>query len=353
MSKRSITDTEIAIVKAMLQRKIKNKDIQFFFNRPDRPVNSGRITGIRDGSYGSSKDISPVSDQQLDAFIAGHSGGPSTYATLKPFAADTDHRDPLSDGVLADLFGQCDGERWRLTLGETDTHECKTSFSLKYPSAWLRAIAALANNAGGYVFFGVLDKGTFGDGGEDMSYVASGMKTDEFAKMDPVELTKRVKSVFDPTPRVSTRLLTLGTATVGVMHVERHESRPVISIKNEGNDVREGDIYFRYPGQSARIKYSDLRTLLDARDRDAREQILPMVERLLQLGPERSMIADLADGTLGDGKQSIQIDAALIDKLVFVKEGNFSEVAGAPTLRLMGEVQPTGHGETGKIKLGL
>ncbi|HEY3776892.1 MAG TPA: hypothetical protein VGL35_02415 [Rhizomicrobium sp.] len=43
MLKGRITSDEIALIKAMLVRKMKNKDIQFFFNRPDRPVNSGRI----------------------------------------------------------------------------------------------------------------------------------------------------------------------------------------------------------------------------------------------------------------------------------------------------------------------
>ena len=52
MPKRSITDEEIGLIKAMLARGMANKDIQFYFNRQDRAVNSGRITGIRDRSYG-------------------------------------------------------------------------------------------------------------------------------------------------------------------------------------------------------------------------------------------------------------------------------------------------------------
>ena len=44
MKGRSVTDQEIALIKAMIARGMKNKDIQFFFNRPDRPVNSGRIS---------------------------------------------------------------------------------------------------------------------------------------------------------------------------------------------------------------------------------------------------------------------------------------------------------------------
>jgi hypothetical protein len=78
-----------------------------------------------------------------------------------------------------------------------------------------------------------------------------------------------------------------------------------------------------------------------------------MVERLLRLGPERTMIADLAEGTLNDGRRAIQIDEALIEKLNFIKEGEFSEAAGAPTLRLIGEVQPVGAAVAVKTKLGL
>jgi hypothetical protein len=179
------------------------------------------------------------------------------------------------------------------------------------------------------------------------------MSNEEFQKVDPAAFAKRVKAVFDPTPRFRTAIVAIAGKKVGVIHVERHESRPVIATKQEGDKIGEGDIFFRYPGQSTRIKYSDLRAMLDARDREARAQILPMVERLLQLGPERSMIADLAEGTLGDGDKSIQIDESLIEKLNFIKEGEFSETAGAPTLRLIGDVHPIGTVAPVKTKLGL
>ncbi|MEC8195819.1 MAG: hypothetical protein VX228_05740 [Pseudomonadota bacterium] len=66
---RSITDHEIALIKAMAARGMKNKDIQFFFNRPDRSVNSGRITGIKNGSYSNSSKIVAANDKTLDAFL--------------------------------------------------------------------------------------------------------------------------------------------------------------------------------------------------------------------------------------------------------------------------------------------
>jgi hypothetical protein len=118
--------------------------------------------------------------------------------------------------------------------------------------------------------------------------------------------------------------------------------------------IAEGDIFFRYPGQSARIKYSDLRAMLDARDAETRAQILPMVERLLTRGPARTMIADLEEGTIGDGTRTIRIDEDLVGKLTFIKEGEFDEKAGAPTLRLVGDVQPVAAAGTGaRIRRGV
>lgn len=352
MAKRSISDKEIALIKAMLARGMKNKDIQFFFNRPDRSVNSGRITGIRKGTYGTAKDIDPASNAELDRFLHVHSA-PSRVAAVSISARAVPSSEPLSDIPIKKLFARGKDGIWRLSVGETDAHECKTNFGLKHPEAWLRAISALANNSGGYIFFGVHDKGTTGPQGEDLGHAVVGMNNSEFQKVDPAALAKRVKAVFDPTPRFRTTIVSIGGKSVGVIHVEQHASRPVIATKAEGDRISEGDIFFRYPGQSTRIKYSDLRAMLDARDREARAQILPMVERLLRLGPQRSMIADLEAGTLGDDKTAIHIDASLIEKLNFIKEGQFDEIEGAPTLRLIGEVQPTNGEGVMRTKLGL
>jgi hypothetical protein len=65
MRERTITDHEISLVKAMIARGMKNKDIQFLFNRPDRPVNSGRISGIKNGTYSNSSEIKPANDKDV------------------------------------------------------------------------------------------------------------------------------------------------------------------------------------------------------------------------------------------------------------------------------------------------
>lgn len=123
MAKRSIADEETDLIKAMLARNTKNKDIQFFFNRPGRPVNSGRITQIRSGNYGPSKDIEPSSDSDLEAFIGAHSNTPGVAAVAIPASAVEADVDPFSDVAI-----KGGDKRWRLAGDKTDFHECKTNF---------------------------------------------------------------------------------------------------------------------------------------------------------------------------------------------------------------------------------
>lgn len=345
--KRSITDEEISLIKAMAARGMKNKDIQFFFNRPDRSVNSGRITGIKDGSYSDAASIPAANDESLNAFLATFKATEVTASVKAPGTRASELPDdgPMDEAVLAEMFEKRGEGTWRFKHGESDRHECKQDFGFRHAGKWLRAVAALANNTGGYIVFGVKDKKIANGKIDPDSYTVSGLQSPEFANADPADFSKRIKAAFDPTPRVESAILNLEGAYVGIMYVHQHGSRPIIAQKGDGDQVKEGDIFFRYPGQSSRIKYSDLRTILDERDRQSREQILPMVEKLLQLGPRDAMVADLAGGVLSGEKGSIVIGEDLLKKIKFIREGEFNEVAGDPTLKLVGEVQSVGGSE--------
>ena len=330
---RSITDQEIALIKAMIARGMTNTDTQFFFNRPGRPVNSGRISNIADGTYGSSASIPAATDEELNTFLDARS--PSTDVPPVTLGPASGEADPVSDAVLRAMFAKDSAGHWRLIAGETDTAECKTSFSLRNAATWLRAVAALANNRGGYVFFGVTDR----DEGGVCKIV--GLTGTDFRDADPGKITERLQSAFQPTPRTQKAGLEIDGKAIGVLHVERHDARPVIATKNDGSsgEIKEGDVFHRYPGASRRITYGDLRAMLDERDLRTREAILPMVQRLLELGPDRAMIADLAAGKLTDGKTSIELSEEFVERLAVIKEGEFKSEVGAPALRLIGDVR--------------
>jgi hypothetical protein len=350
MAKRTITDDEIALIKAMQKRGMANKDIQFFFNRPGRAVNSGRITDIGKGTYSDCAAIQIASDQELDGFLSTFSAGGVSAQIQVPAGSsiDTPEIGPVDPRAINRLFVKGSDGAWRLAHGEADDLECKANFGFKHSHNWIRAIAALANNRGGYVLFGVADKGTVGPAGEDLSHAVVGMGSKDFENADPADVTNKLRSCLDPTPRIQIRTHSLAGVTIGVIHVEQHPSRPVIVTRTDGDKVKEGDIFFRYPGQSIRIKYSDLRAILDGRDAMARREIMPAVERLLTLGPRRALIADLDEGTLGNGGNLITIDPELVKQIQFVREGDFTQADGAPTLRLVGDV--VAATSTGKIE---
>lgn len=330
---RTITDQEIALIKAMVARGMTNTDIQFFFNRPGRPVNSGRISNIADSTYSNSALIPAATDEDLNTFLDARS--PSTDVPAVTLSPASGEMDPVSDAVLRAMFAKDPSGNWRLTSGETDTVECKTSFSLRHAAPWLRAVAALANNRGGYIVFGVRDKDEAG------ICKAVGLTGTDFRDADPGKVTERLQSAFQPTPRTRKAILEIEGKLIGVLHVERHESRPVIATKNDGGggEIKEGDIFHRYAGASRRISYGDLRAMLDERDLKTREAILPMVQRLLELGPDRAMVADLAAGKLTDGKTSIELSEEFVERLAVIKEGEFVDGAGAPALRLIGDIK--------------
>src|ERR1700677_3249609 len=174
---RTVTDYEIALIKAMLARRMKTTDIQFFFNSPSRPVNSGRSSTIANGSYSDSASISAATAETLDAFLAAHS--PSTDTPSIAEASTGDETDPISRRTLAGMFSKDEAGNWRLAAGETDSAECKQSFSLRNAASWLRAVAALANNRGGYVFFGISDQDAAG------RCKVVGLSSDDFNRTDP------------------------------------------------------------------------------------------------------------------------------------------------------------------------
>lgn len=134
---RSVSDDEIGLIRAMLARDMKNRDIQFYFNRQDRPVNSGRITGIRQNAYGPG--IPAASDEALDAFLAKFKVGP----VRGPGEAAAP---PTDDQRIAALFSSKKGGEWRLTSGETDEIECKREVDVRKLAPVVRAIAGMANS---------------------------------------------------------------------------------------------------------------------------------------------------------------------------------------------------------------
>ena len=336
MPARSITDEEIGFIKAMLKRGFKNNDIQFYFNRQDRPVNSGRITQIKKGTYGP-KGLPVATDGDLDNFLKNFqlaTKGSQFSSGPAPVSSRT------KSDIAASLFEKKEG-KWHLKDGETDQHECKQEFNSKKLSPILCAIAAMSNNRGGFLFLGISNA--------DCTVVGV---NNEFSEFDVAMLMNKVKVHLAPTPVITTKdVIDLDGTKVGFIHVEPHPNKPVIVSKDDGAKLKEGEILFRYAGQSMRIKFTDLSELLAERDRRAQLALANAAGKIATVGTAKAMILDTDKNVLDADGREILIDAELASELSFIREGQFDEVAGEPTLKLVGEVKSVNVQAIGREKL--
>lgn len=311
---RGLSDEEVGLARAMLARGMQNDQIHFYFNRADRLISSGRITQIKNGTY--AKDISAATEAELDSFLTKW-GSENASVSQKSLSSPTD-RD-----YIAALFEKRKN-RWHVKNGETDVVECKLNYSVN--GAIIKAIAGLANNKGGHILFGIKDE----------NCIVEGMSDDKFETLDPSILNNNLLGALDPVPSVKRVAVDFAGKKVGALYVEKHEECPVIAVKAIGNEIKEGGIYFRYVGETRLIKPGELRQIIKLREQRAVEDFS---RRMSRVAAGSDATIDLDSGEVSGKAGRFVIGDDLLPHIQFIREGDFSEVKGAPVLRVVGEVQ--------------
>jgi hypothetical protein len=302
----------------MLKRGMKNRDIQFYFNRPDRPVNSGRITGIKNGTYG--REVKPATNSALDSFLAAYNDSAAkSSAKSDPNArvrSEAERRFVVLNG------------KFRLRDGETVDQEGKSDFPWPKFSPIIRTIAGMANRGGGYIFFGI----------DNVSHEAIGLTDRTFDETDISKMVHKLKTHLMPTPDVVKCIIPVGGKLIGVLYVEENRFPPVV-VCRDGDQLNEGDILYRYSGETARIRYGDLANLLQKRDRRSQARLARLATQISEIGSENALVLNASEKPEAANGPPILIDESLLKKIKFIREGHFSEIEGNPTLRIIGDVQ--------------
>lgn len=246
---------------------------------------------------------------------------------------------PLSESVLKSILETLSqGERIAVKTKEGTQKEFKESFSFGALLVYLRTMAAFANAKGGYIIFGVTDKPRILKGLE-------GSHLQQFDDLDRAKLTDGLNEYFSPEIRWEAETFKLEGKTLGVIYVAESENKPIVTKKsfNTGKQVvQEGDILYRYNSRSEKIKYPELnRIIVESRERES-QLLLEQFRYLIEAGAKNAAILDLSKSEVrGASGQKLLIDQKLVDGISFIREGEFSETEGAPTLKIIGEVQPT------------
>jgi len=239
----------------------------------------------------------------------------------------------LSQDVLEELLTTAGGSTERLNRSEDNRMELKKSFSAESLLDYAKTMAAFANAGGGYLIFGVLDK----------PRQIVGLANDNFDKTDPAKLTTCLNNHFSPEIRWEKMVHQHNGNRIGIIYTEESLCKPVVALKNDGSgesSVKEGEIYYRYNGKTDRIRYSELRGILDKVRDDETNRWMNLISRVAKVGVANVGLLDLKTGLLTGSGGQLLVDKSVLPNVRFIKEGHFSEVEGDPALMLTGEVVP-------------
>jgi len=329
----SLEAWEVALIKAMLATgQYKNQQIIAYFSRPDRSVNQGRINDIKSGKI--MPTLRAASEAQLRAFLASYDDPARRRIVLLA--------DPLHP-VTTEYFFPPTGKKGQLAVAETDFIECKETINWQQPERLAKAMAGLANNRGGYILVGVKNE-TF-----EVVGVASG-KMDA----DPAKISEHLSKYFVPSIKWDHAVIPLLGKQVVAIFVYEATQKPVMCVRDwrtgEPDGTAECEVYFRYAGQTNRIRVGEMLEIIRQREQAVERRWEALFRQIRVAGAENVAIFDFANGKLNGPSGSLMIDEALLSKVQFIREGQFDEKAGAPALRLVGDVTALPSGAVQPIR---
>jgi hypothetical protein len=228
------------------------------------------------------------------------------------------------------------------SLRETSSVEFKENFSWGNKDKYMKTMVSFANHKGGYLIFGVAD--------EPRKLV--GLTSAHFETQDEAKITSSLNGTFSPEVNYEKFTFSINSKNVGVIYTHKSQEGPVVAIKNDG-EIKESEIYYRYNARNDKIKYPELRKVLESIRQQERLSWMNLFKNVSKSGPSNVAVLDIIQGTVKGDRGSALIDEKLIPKLQFIKEGNFTE-KGKPTLKLIGDVkavQVSRHSTLGKTAL--
>ena len=220
---------------------------------------------------------------------------------------------------------------------ESQTLEFKESFNFAGLEEYFKDFAAFSNNRGGILVFGITDSPNREPKG------LSEKSLEQFEKIDPEKISGFLNEIFSGHISWYKQVIKKEEKIFAAFKIEKAIVRPVISKKDAGKDqtIRNGEIYYRYGGRTQKIEYSELEALINERIEKTNQNWLDLMGKIGRVGPQNAAIYDTEKSILEkDDSKILVVDQELSSKLKFIKEGEFKEKDGAPTLKLVGDVMP-------------
>ncbi len=247
---------------------------------------------------------------------------------------------PFSKKKIEWIFERINDGDDKVIRRESTALDFKENFNFNALAEYGKFGTSFANRKGGYLVFGIKDK----------PHLLLGMQNEQFENVDAEKITTRFNEYFSPSLEWDLYVHELDGKKFGLIYFFESLNKPIISLKtNNKGHFSEGDIYYRYSGQSRKIRYSELNEIIENKIKKEKEDWLDFLKNAMQFKPDSALLLDLNSGTINSNDHSILIDEKILEKLKFIKEGDFSEKKGAPTLKLIGAISENVQTHEAKI----
>lgn len=177
----------------------------------------------------------------------------------------------------------------RITSRESSWLEFKESFNWNSKDKYAKSMVAFANNRGGFIVFGVKNNP------RDLV----GLLNNNFDNTDEAKITEYLNSLFSPEINFTKSTTKARGKNVGLLKIHESTNKPIVCIKNDG-EIREAEIYYRYSGRSEKIKYPELKNLLEQIKDQERRGWRDFLKQISKIDPS-NVIVDYKDKTVGKG----------------------------------------------------
>lgn len=243
---------------------------------------------------------------------------------------------PLSESKIQKLFTPNPQNKNYIKARESTTIEYKESYNHGSMAQYFKTMAAFANTDGGYIIFGIADNPRKFNGLSDRS-------KRQFESIRIEEFTNNLNDYFQPSIKWTNDIFEYNDRTYGIIYTYPLDNKPCICSKMYNGEkkysLEEGDIYYRYRGRSQKIKYAELEAIFDKNREKEAKKWLELIKNIAKIGVSKASVLNLSNGELRFDDSTIVIEKELIDSINFIKEGNFVEKGGTPTLKLMGTIK--------------
>lgn len=201
--------------------------------------------------------------------------------------------------ALSTIFSFKPGKPY-LKKRESSQLEFKKSFHLADLGEYGKDFAAFANNCGGCIVFGVMDR----------PHIPVGLKDTRFVETDEAIITEFMNQHFAPAIDWEKDIHPWNDNNYGIIYIHESTNKPVIAINDGGRnqEIRSGEIYFRYIGRSEKIKYAELTQIIEERIKYESNRWRELFEKISKIGPQNTAILDTLEGKIEEGNRTILID---------------------------------------------